>query len=112
MTKHEFAKAIDGGKVSLVCIGQGYSKEYRGSYNRYRIIVDGDALESYNCPWYKEIPYFVKRSGCMAMTIWGSSQEFEALYCLAGIVKNELRSIPKDHGDFCRWFRDKIKVIY
>ena len=94
-------------EIQLVCVGQGFNREYQGHYNRYKVLVDGVPIEDIlNEKTLKDLPYWVNRSKVMAMTVWGMSQEFKAKYTLSGFLGwNFLqREQNKMH--------EKIKAIY
>lgn len=96
-------------KVQLVCCGQGFSREYQGHYNRYKILVDSTPIEHlFTANELKDLAYWVNRSKVMAVTVWGSSQEFEAMYSLALFFGWR----GKDHSELCRNIQEKMEAIY
>jgi len=95
-------------KVSLICCGQGFNREYQGHYNRYRVLIDGEPLENIvTKEELKSLGYWSPRSNVIAMTIWGSSQRFEAVIRLAEWMGLD----SKDWPAFTRQAEEKIKEI-
>lgn len=100
--------------VHLVKAGQGYNKEYRASYNRYRVIVESpqgnNAIEwLFDEKDLKELGYWSPRSKTMAMTCWGTSQEFEAQLALASWLGWKIEG--EEWGDYTRRVTRAITVI-
>ena len=102
---------IENQNVTLLCIGQGYSREYKGRYNRYRVLVGRDlVLDHYNTDFMGKVAYFNKQTGSMAISCFGMSQEFEA-------IKTLLYTAMFDHFKEYNhdWFYancNKVKAIY
>ena len=103
--------------IQLVCCGQGFNREYQGHYNRYKIIIIfeqngkmfSEPIENlYSENELKKLTYWVNKSRVMAMTVWGSSQEFEAKVSLGYFLKLD----TSDWSAFCRNLDNLIKVIY
>ena len=97
-------------KINLVCVGQGFNREYQGHYNRYKVIIDGIPLEDKFTPEVlKNLGYWVNRSKVMAITVWGMSQEFEAKYTLLHFL-----GWHKEIGENNLQLKgfEKIQVIY
>lgn len=70
-------------KVTLVLLGYGYSRGYKGYYPRYKVLIDGEPIENrFTKEELKKLPYWVPRSRVMAVTVWGMSREFEAKVAL------------------------------
>lgn len=93
-------------KITLIQVGYGYSKEYKGYYARYKVLIDGEPIQSkFTKEELKKLPYWVNRSGVMAMAVWGTNQEYEAKYSLARFL-----GWDKD-GDLNEKIR-QINVIY
>ena len=99
-------------KVQLICCGQGFNKEYRGHYNRYKVLIDGIPLEKIcSTEELKALSYWVSRSNVMAMTCWGTSQEFEATLAIGRFLK--LADEKKmEWSLFTRALKEKIEAIY
>jgi hypothetical protein len=100
-------KKIQG--VELVSVGNGYSRAYRASYLRYRVFITiGDKKHKeiheidnlFPIERLKKLPYWVARSGVMAMTCWGTSQRFEAQLALAQFLG--MKKKGEEWGDYCR----------
>ena len=107
-------------KVSLICCGQGFNKEYQAHYNRYRVLVEigkdfrGMELEGlypleqlFSNLELEKLPYWVNRSKVMAMTCWGTSQRFEAIINLARFLGLD----DKNWSEFTKQAEEKIKEI-
>jgi len=70
--------------ILLVLCGQGFNKEYKGHYNRYKVLIGGKPIQNvFATEELKNLSYWVQRSQVMAMTCWGTSQRFEAVISLA-----------------------------
>lgn len=85
-TKKQLKRLWLAGKLSAVRIGTGYNKEYRASYNRYRLFNNGEKIDHRNFSEITGHPYYSTRSNSFPMTVWGMSQEFEFKYSLASIL--------------------------
>ena len=109
MEKQEFCEALKNGEVALVNAGDGYSKEYRGSYYRFKIYAKGQEVNHFNSPWIKELPYYVSRSRVMAMTVWGMSQSFEAQYKIA--TQCCMAELGKYDHDYVYSNYPKVKIM-
>jgi len=97
--------------ILLVCCGQGFNKEYRGRYNRYKVLIDNEPIENvYTAEELKSLPYWSNRSKVMAMTTWGQSQEFVAKIKLARFLN--LGGDLKDWEKFADKATTEIKAIY
>ena len=96
-------------KIQLIKVSEGFSKEYQGSYLRFRVLIDGEAIEKlYKPEQLKNLAYWVNKSKVMAMRVWGASQLFEARYNLGRFLRlNEGLS----HPDFCKRMDEMIEVI-
>ena len=98
-------------KINLVCVGQGFNREYQGHYNRYKVLIDSIPLEDkFSAKELADnLSYWVNRSRVMAMTVWGMSQEFEAKYTLLHFL-----GWDKEIGENNLQFKgfDKIQVSY
>ena len=99
-------------KIQLICVGQGFNREYKGYYNRYKILIDSIPIEhKFSTEDLRDLSYWVNRSKVMAMTCWGSSQEFEAMYSLACFLGWNKQA--KDHSDLCyNFIKAKMEAIY
>lgn len=96
--------------VQLIKSGTGYSKEYRASYNRYRVIIDGNDISSlFDKAELKNLPYWSSRSEMMAMTCWGTSQEFEAQLALAQWLGWKTKG--EEWGDYTRRVTKAITAL-
>ena len=71
--------------ITLVLAGTDYNKEYRASYNRYRVLLNSNIPieNAFSEAELGGLSYWSKRSQTMAMTCWGTSQSFEAQLALA-----------------------------
>jgi hypothetical protein len=109
MKKLEFAQVKT---ILLVCCGQGFNKEYQGHYNRYKVLIDGEPIEKlYDKDELKELGYWSNRSNVLAMTCWGTSQEFEAQLAV-GRFLIPIDERPQEWGEYTRMVTDKVKAIY
>lgn len=107
MKKLEFAQVKT---ILLVCCGQGFNREYGGHYNRYKVLIDGKPIEElFDATELKDLSYWSNRSRVLAMTCWGTSQEFEAQLAIGRFLGAEKL---KDWGEYTRTITDKIKAIY
>lgn len=98
-------------KVLLVCCGQGFNQEYKGHYNRYKVLIDGKPIEKlFNKTELKDLSYWSPRSNVMAMTTWGQSQEFEAQLAIARFL--QASQAGKEWGEYTREIVQKIEAIY
>ena len=98
-------------KIQLVCCGQGFNQEYKGHYNRYKVLIDGKTIESiFNKTELKELSYWSPRSNVMAMTCWGTSQEFEAELAIGRFL--QAPKSGKEWGEYTRDLTSKFEVIY
>jgi len=97
--------------ITLVCVGQGFNREYQGHYNRYKILIDGIPIEDKfsSAELGKHLSYWVNRSKVMAMAVWGMSQEFEAKYTLLHFLGWD-KEIGEEKLQTVGF--DKIKVTY
>ena len=96
-------------KIQLIKVGEGFSQEYQGSYLRFRVLIDGVAIEKlYKPEQLKDLPYWVNKSRVMAMTVWGSNQFFEAKYNLGRFLRLDE---GLDHPDFCKRMEEITEVI-
>jgi len=102
--------------ILLVCCGQGFSKEYQGHYNRYKVLIDGKPIEEiFDQKELKNLAYWVNKSKVMAMTVWGTSQEFEAKIHLGwflGWYRDENDKPRMEWIEYCKLLDKKIKAIY
>lgn len=101
--------------ILLVCCGQGFNREYRGHYNRYKVIIDGVPIEKiYSKDELKNLAYWSTRSNVMAMTTWGQSQEFEAELSIGRLLKADEKYLNKKEqwGEYTRDLISKFEVIY
>src|SRR3990167_11090047 len=87
--------------ITLVQAGTSYNKEYRASYNRYRVLLNGNVPieNAFSEEELKDLAYWSKRSETMAMTCWGTSQSFEAQLAFARLVRNLCGWEKKKRGE-------------
>lgn len=108
--------------IKLVCCGQGFNQEYKSHYNRYKVLItgtmkDGTEIESvpieriYDKKELINLAYWVNRSSVMAMTCWGTSQEFEAQLALGNFFEVD-KEDRKNWSEYCKKLKDKIEAIY
>lgn len=98
----------------LIPCGTGYSKEYRSSYIRYRVILqsehDNNVIERlFDKEELKGLSYWSSRGKTMSMTCWGTSQKFAAQLALARWLGWEEKG--KDWSEFTRMVENKIKSL-
>ena len=106
----QFANDFEAGNIRLIFIGRGYSKEYRGSYNRYAVYAGDLKLDHNNTDFMKKVPYYSTRGEALAMSVWGMSQEFEAQATLTRLAMYE-RLGKYDHDYFYKYVDKSIKVL-
>jgi len=100
-------------KILLVCVGRGYNRTYGGYYNRYKVLVNGQPIEKlFSDEELKNLPYWVNRSQVMAVSVWGSRQEFEAKLALARFLKIGEDLEKTDWAGYCRMIEGTIEAIY
>lgn len=97
--------------ISLISAGSGYSKEYKASYNRYHVLLNGTTRieDIFTDEELKNLSYWSKKSNVLAMTCWGTSQLFEAQLALASFLK--IRKEGEDWSDYTNRVKDFIRVI-
>lgn len=102
--------------IQLIKAGTGYNKEYRASYNRYRVIITLDnrqaprAIENIFTPKeLKNLSYWSNRSQTMAMTCWGISQSFEAQLALGRFFNMEIKN--EEWGDYTKRVQNLIQIL-
>jgi len=97
-------------KIELIFRNYGYNKEYKGYYARYSVKVNGENIENlFTEAELKKLPYWSNRGKVLAMTIWGSNQEFESKLAIAGFLKIGER-LKKNWGKYCQYLDKIIKV--
>jgi hypothetical protein len=104
---------MENKKITLIYVGQGYNRFYRGRYNRYKVLIDGIPIERlFKKEELKNLRYWVNRSGVLAMSIWGSSQEFEAKMAVAEFLKLYEDLKMKGWAKYSGLVEGKIEAIY
>jgi hypothetical protein len=104
---------MENKKITLIYVGQGYNRFYRGRYNRYKVLIDGTPIERlFEKEDLKNLRYWVNRSGVLAMSIWGSRQEYEAKLAVAEFLKLYEDLKMKNWGEYSRLIDRKIEAIY
>jgi hypothetical protein len=111
--KFNFKKIMENKKITLIFVGQGYNRYYRGRYNRYKVLIDGEPIERlYKDEELKKLRYWVNRSRVLAMTVWGMRQELEAKLAVADFLKLYEDLKMKDWGKYSGLVEKKIEAIY
>lgn len=101
--------------ITLIKAGNGYNKEYRSSYNRYRVLVsllNGSTTpleQLYDKTELKNLNYWSTRSELMAMTCWGISQEFEAQLALASFFNMKIEN--EEWPNYTKRVKEIIKIM-
>jgi len=100
-------------KILLVGVGRGYNRTYGGYYNRYKVLIDGQPIERlFTSEELKNLPYWVNRSKVMSVSVWGSSQEFEAKLALARFLKIREDLGKTNWAGYCQMIEGTIEAIY
>ena len=91
---------IKGGRdmVTLIPIGYGYNKKYRGYYSRFKVLIKGEPIErKFSKEELKRLNFWVPSSRVLAVTVWGSNQTWEAKVAIGDFLgwNNEANSDEK-----------------
>ena len=100
-------------RIQLIHSGRGFNRQYRSGYNRYKVLINGKPIENiFDEDELKNLSYWVNKSKRMAMTVWGTSQEFEARLAIGNFL--ELYRIEKkdNWGKYCQLLENTIEAIY